>query len=113
VLLIGTLHLGCDGMEEYYDRIEAGESLRDLAKPNIDARILVEREARAKRWRECRATEQDHKFEKRSEERRMQREEWERRNEEMRCERAHMDARFEQILARFERFRDRPSLDNE
>jgi hypothetical protein len=113
VLLIGTLPLGRGGMEDYHDRIEVGESLPDLAKPNINARTLVGREARARRWRDGKATEQGLKFEKRSEERRMQREEWERRNEEMRRERAHTDARFEQILALVEQFRDRASLDNE
>jgi hypothetical protein len=86
---------------------------RNLAKPNINARTLVRKEARAVRWRECKATEQDLKFEKRNEERRLQREEWKRRKEEMRRERAHIDALFEQILALGEQFRDRASLDNE
>jgi hypothetical protein len=113
VPLIGTLQLGCGGREDYYDRIEVGSHSRNPVKPNINARTLVRKEARAGRWRECKATEQDLKFEKRNEERRLQREEWERRKEEMRRERAHIDARFEQILALGEQFRDRASLDNE
>lgn len=81
-LLSGTLRFGCERMEDYHDRRDAGLSLRDLAQPNIDARKEVDMEAMETRVREGRATVQDLKWKRRIEEWRKRREEEERRSKQ-------------------------------
>jgi hypothetical protein len=94
-LLIGTLRFGCDRMEDYHDKRDAGLSLKALARPNIEARKSREAEQCAKRYREGRQTEQDLKAKERWEARRRQQEEWERETEEIRKEREAVAARLD------------------
>jgi hypothetical protein len=37
-LLSDTLKYGCDKMDDYHEKVEAGLTLRDLAEPNIRKR---------------------------------------------------------------------------
>ncbi len=82
-LLSDTLKYGCDKVEDYHEKVEAGLTLRDLAEPNIRKRSAAEKLARDQRFKEGKATEQDVKFRKRIEEERRRVEE-ERRQEEAR-----------------------------
>lgn len=69
-LLSDTLKYGCDKMDDYHEKVEAGLTLRDLAEPNIRKRSAAEKLARDQRFKEGKATEQDIKFRTRVEEER-------------------------------------------
>jgi uncharacterized membrane protein YccC len=69
-LLSDTLKYGCDKMDDYHEKVEAGLTLRDLAEPNIRKRSAAEKLARDQRFKEGKATEQDIKFRRRVEEER-------------------------------------------
>jgi uncharacterized membrane protein YccC len=69
-LLSDTLKYGCDKMDDYHEKVEAGLTLRDLAEPNIRKRSVAEKLARDQRFKEGIATEQDIKFRRRVEEER-------------------------------------------
>jgi hypothetical protein len=58
-LLSDTLKYGCDKMDDYHEKVEAGLTLRDLAEPNIRKRSVAEKLARDQRFKEGIATEQD------------------------------------------------------
>ncbi|ERF76386.1 hypothetical protein EPUS_07094 [Endocarpon pusillum Z07020] len=69
-LLSDTLKYGCDKMDDYHEKVEAGLTLRDLAEPNIRKRSAAEKLARDQRFKEGKATEQDMEFRRRFEEER-------------------------------------------
>ena len=69
-LLSDTLKYGCDKMDDYHEKVEAGLTLRDLAEPNIRKRSATEKLARDQRFKEGKATEQDINFRSRVEEER-------------------------------------------
>lgn len=81
-LLSDTLKYGCDKMDDYHDKVQAGLTLRDLAEPNIRKRSMAETLAREQRFKEGKQTEQDIKFKKRIEEEERRRQEEKRRKEE-------------------------------
>lgn len=108
-LLSDTLKYGCDKMDDYHEKVEAGLTLRDLAEPNIRKRSAAEKLARDQRFKEGKATEQDINFRRRVEEER-RKEEAERatrkRMEEMEEQRRREDERLDlqrtqvEVLAR-------------
>jgi hypothetical protein len=59
MLLISTVRWGCDSMEDIHDRREAGQSLDEIASPNIEQRRELESELWAVRTREGTETEFD------------------------------------------------------